>query len=295
MNNFVKRRKKILLVDFYEQMTWNVHMWCDIDAVGKLNDSSSTVIHKKSHQIIILLYIIGSALGVLGSLFHLFSPLLSVIIHISLFYFIQLLYVKCLAFSGAHARFPSSFLCSSVRKVVLKSKWMMIIKSPICLMALCYSFCQHTHTKVFVATVAGSKRILYTYQTYITFYCCFFFAFWFFYWIFRCVYVCVCVHCVAGWERTVIRFRFANRLRIVILLTTTFVGWPAPLFRVQVFMMRKSKMKNVFNVQTVEPNKEHTSSYFECVYFHEIKTKKHLLEWRWNCCLKKNIYIQTDP
>lgn len=116
------------------------------------------------------------------------------LLHISLF--LLLLYVECLAFSAARARSSPFFLCSSVRKVVLKPKWMMIIKSPICLMALCYSFCQHTHThtptrKCLSVRFAGVKsNIVYVSHIY-HFLLLYFFAFWFFYWIFG-----PCVHCV---------------------------------------------------------------------------------------------------
>lgn len=81
-------------------------------------------------------------------------------------------------------------------------------------------------------------------------------------------------------DKAVIRFRFANRLRIVIFIDVirsavvfVFIVW----MRVQVFIMRKNEMKNVFNVQTVEPNEQHI---LKCVLY---KNEKEI-------CWKK-----TDP
>lgn len=117
-------------------MTWNGHMWSDIELKFEL--SSWLRYSQKSHQIIILLCIIGLAHRDTRR-FH-SIPLLSNSVSLRCYifpFFTTKLYIifKILCFcSPFNLLSISPPYLSSVWRVVLKSKWTMIIKWPICLM-----------------------------------------------------------------------------------------------------------------------------------------------------------------
>lgn len=170
-------------------------------------------------------------------------PLLSIWYHFAVTYFPLFLLLYML-----NAFFFSFILALSSVRVVLKSKWMMIIKSPICLIV----FVTHFVSKY------GSKEYWVTYHTYITFIAVFL----------RIFDISIGFLCKgqSGYSISVCQ-SFAYRhfyWRYWSAVVFVFIVW----MRVQVFIMRKNEMKNVFNVQTVEPNEQHI---LKCVLYENEK------------------------
>lgn len=105
---------------------------------------------------------------------------------------------------------------------------MIIIKSPICLMVFVTHF----------VSIEWVKGILCAYRAYITF---------------IAVFLRILIFLL---DLMIFDFRFAWIVCVSFILLMFVVTDAA---NPSVFMMRKSKMENVFNVQTVEPNEQHIS------------------------------------
>lgn len=152
-----------LLLQFYDQTDRNVH-------IPKCKSWISTLIQsrhsQKSHRIIILLYIIGSANSARASSFSYGNPVIIDFVSFCRYIFpflrlymlnaLNVLIFDCVLSPSTLSCIPPMPPCMefpfvvNLKYSILKSKWIMIIKSPICLMV----FVTHFVSK------NGSKRII---------------------------------------------------------------------------------------------------------------------------------------